>query len=84
MLQHGIDEEHQAEEGVHAQEEQLPAVVVPVGARQITRRVVLLLLFQIGRLQPVGSTGEDGGEATPKEDVSFKPSDKISFLLFYV
>lgn len=82
MLEHGTDEEQHAEEGVRAQEEQLPAVVVPVGARQITRRVVLLLLFQIGRLQPVCSTGEDGGEATPKEDISFKPSDQISFLFF--
>lgn len=43
---------------------------------------MLLLLFQIGRLQPVGSTGEDGGEARPKEEVSFKPSDQISFLFF--
>lgn len=71
MLQHGADEEQQAEEGVRAQEEQLPTVVVPVGTGQVTRRVVLLLLVQVGRLQPVRSTGEDGGGATKQEVLYF-------------
>lgn len=60
VLQHGADEEQQAEEGVGAQEEQLAAVVVPVDPRQVARRVVLLLLVQVRRLQPVGSAGEAG------------------------
>lgn len=71
MLQHGADEEQQAEEGIRAQEEQLPAVVVPVGTGQVTRRVVLLLLVQVGRLQPVRSAGEDGGGAAKQEVLYF-------------
>lgn len=82
MLQHGADEEQQAEEGVAAQEEQLAAVVVPVGPRQVARRVVLLLLVQVRRLQPVRSAGGDGGEATPTPEVSFKaPSSLFSLIL---
>lgn len=78
MLQHGAGEEQQAEEGVGAQEEQLAAVVVPVGPRQVARRVVLLLRVQLRRLQPVGSAGE----ATPKAEVGFKtPFSLFSLIL---
>lgn len=55
VLQHGPDEEQQAEEGVRAQEQQLPAVVVPVSPGQVPRSAALLLV-QVRRLQPVSST----------------------------
>lgn len=59
VLQHGPDEQQQAEAGVAAQEQQLPAVVVPVGSGEVARSMALLLI-QIRRLQPVRSTEEEG------------------------
>lgn len=61
VLQHGPREQQQAEAGVQTQEQQLPAVVVPVGSSQVARSVTLLLI-QIRRLQPVRSTEERTGD----------------------
>lgn len=44
MPQHSYDEEHNVEEGVQAEEEQLSAVVVPVHSGQIARRLSLILV----------------------------------------
>lgn len=71
VLQHGADEQQQADTGVGAQEEQLAAVVVPVGSGQVARSLTLLLI-QIWRLQPVGSA--DVGrmsERTRRRDVRY-------------
>lgn len=61
VLQHGPDEQQQAETRVGAQEQQLPAVVVPVGPGQVARSVALLLILVRG-LQPVRSTEQGGGQ----------------------
>lgn len=58
VLQHGPDAQQQVEAGVQTQEQQLPAVVVPVSSSQVTWSVTLLLVH-IGRLQPVSSTEEE-------------------------
>lgn len=57
VLQHGPDEEQQAEAGVQTQEQKLPAVIVPVCPSQVPRSMTLLLI-QVRRLQPVSSTEE--------------------------
>lgn len=62
MLQHGPHKQQHAEAGVQAEEQQLPAVVVPVGPRQVAGGLALLLV-QVGGLQPVGSTGRRGRKA---------------------
>lgn len=54
VAQHGDDEQQQVKEGVHSQEQQLPAVVLPVGPGKVARGLTLLLV-QIRRLQPVSS-----------------------------
>lgn len=48
MPKHSYDEEQNVEEGVQAEEEQLPAVVVPVCPGQIAR-CLSLILVQIRR-----------------------------------
>ena len=72
VLQHGPHKQQQAEAGVQTQEQQLPAVVVPVGSSQVTRSVTLLLIH-IRRLQPVSSTegwrkGERGTATTSERE----------------
>ena len=72
VLQHGAHKQQQAEAGVQTQEQQLPAVVVPVSSSQVTRSVTLLLIH-IRRLQPVSSTegqtkGERGRATTRERD----------------
>lgn len=60
--QHGYDKQQHIEAGVPTQEQQLTAVVVPVGSGQVPRSLMLLLI-QIRWLQPVSSTKEeDRGE----------------------
>lgn len=56
VLPHGNDEEENVEEGVQTEEEKLAAVVVPVRPCQVAGSFTFIF-FQIGRFQPVGSTG---------------------------
>lgn len=58
VVQHGGDEQHQVEQNVAAQEQELPAVVLPVGPGQVPGRLRLLLLL-IRRFQPVSGAVDD-------------------------
>lgn len=57
VVENGAEEQRHVEEGVRAQEQQLPAVVLPVGPGQVPVGPRLLLLHVRG-LQPVGSAVE--------------------------
>lgn len=78
VLQHGPDEEQQAEAGVQTQEQQLPAVVVPVRSGQVPRSLTLLLVH-VRRLQPVSSTEEE--EEEEEEIIVYNNNNKAPHLL---